>query len=78
MPNVNDATNTAGQTWTLTLHAEPDPVPGYCRLRRFLKNALRAYGLRCTRVIEEQPAGKTGRPDFTRPQGQKDQHEHCN
>ena len=49
-----------GQRWTLILRAEPDPVPAYCRLRRFLKAALRAYGLRCTR-IEEIHAPKLAR-----------------
>ena len=49
---VEDATKPAGQTWTLVLRAVPDPVPAICRLRRFLKGALRGYGLRCERIEE--------------------------
>ena len=61
MANMKDTTKPAGQTWHLILRAEPDPiVPAYCRLRKFLKMALRSYGLRCTRV-EEIPA-----PEFVR------------
>lgn len=36
--------------WTLTVKAEGDGPPVECRVRRLLKAALRAYGLRCTAV----------------------------
>jgi hypothetical protein len=34
----------------------PGP-PGYVRLRRFLKSALRAHGLRCTEAIQRPRVG---------------------
>ncbi len=35
----------------------PDTVPGVVRLRRFLKTALRGFGLRCVTVDEVPPPG---------------------
>jgi hypothetical protein len=41
-----------GERFTLVLQAVPDPggAPAITRLRRFLKMALRSYGLRCDRI----------------------------
>jgi hypothetical protein len=39
-------------TFRITLQAERSPVPAAVRLRRFLKAALRTYGLRATEVAE--------------------------
>ena len=39
----------------LRLRAEPGMVPAVVRLRRFLKAALRSYGLRCVEVREVAP-----------------------
>lgn len=41
----------------LVLEALPDDVPGLVRLRRYLKLALRGYGLRCTHVGYKLPTG---------------------
>jgi hypothetical protein len=41
--------------YRITLQPLPDRIPGIARLRRFLKMALRGYGLRCVRN-EEVPA----------------------
>jgi hypothetical protein len=41
------------ERFSLTLEAPPDGgAPGPIRLKRFLKMALRAYGLRCTSAVE--------------------------
>ncbi len=42
--------------YRLKITAEPRGVPPEIRLRRFLKTALRVFGLRCTEVLEESPA----------------------
>jgi hypothetical protein len=44
--------------YRITLEAEPSAVPAYVRLRRFLKAALRAYGLRCVtyRQLPREPS----------------------
>jgi hypothetical protein len=34
-----------GEVYSVVLRAVPGPVPGVIRLRRFLKAALRSYGL---------------------------------
>jgi hypothetical protein len=51
----------------LTLEALPNDAPPIIRLRRFLRMALRSYGLRCTRVValpdDPQVAEK---PNFTK------------
>jgi hypothetical protein len=39
-------------TFCVHLQALPDPVAPTIRLRRFLKGALRAYNLRCTRAVQ--------------------------
>ena len=46
-----------GQRFTVELEAMPDDVPPIPRLKRFLKNALRAYRLRALRVSQTQPTG---------------------
>jgi hypothetical protein len=54
---------TAGTTETIHLvfRAEPDSeIPSDIALRRFLKAALRVYGLRCI-SIKELPAGDSNR-----------------
>jgi hypothetical protein len=43
------------ERYQLTLEALPDSAPAVIRLRRFLKAALRAYGLRCTSAVELHP-----------------------
>jgi hypothetical protein len=40
------------ERFLVELEAEPHPAPAINRLRRFLKLALRAYGLRCTDIRE--------------------------
>jgi hypothetical protein len=48
--------------FALTLQALPNwgegDVPPIIRLRRFLKAALRSYGLRCTEIRETPPEGR--------------------
>ena len=48
-------TKPSGQAFRLVLRSVPSPIPAVVRLRRFLKSALRAYGLRAVKVeaIEE-------------------------
>jgi len=41
-------------TWTLIFRAEGDGPPTAVRVRRLLKAALRAYGLRCVRIGEAE------------------------
>jgi hypothetical protein len=57
---IDAATRTEPERFTLTLAAVPDQnaVPAVIRLRRFLKAALRCYGLRCTdcRAVSETQA----------------------
>jgi hypothetical protein len=48
--------STERPTYLLTLQPEPGPVPEINRLRRCLKQLLRAYGLVCLSV-EEVPGG---------------------
>jgi hypothetical protein len=51
-------------TFRVTLSALPAwSVPAVLRLRRFLKAALRAYGLRCIEVIEMTAAPPAGERD---------------
>ena len=38
--------------FALTLQSVPGDVPAIIRLRKFLKMALRSYGLRCTEIRE--------------------------
>jgi len=49
---------------TLTDDRPYNDVPLSCRLRKFLKDALRRYGLRCTSIVEAKAvttcAGSTG------------------
>lgn len=47
-----------GERFALVRQAVPDPggAPAIIRLRRFLKMALRSYGLRCTRCEPVQAA----------------------
>ena len=40
------------ERYALTLESLPDDAPPIIRLRRFLKMALRAYGLRCTSAVQ--------------------------
>ena len=42
-------------TFTFTMEAVPDDIPPIIRLRRFLKAAQRAYGLKCIDVKETTP-----------------------
>ena len=48
--------------WQITFRAEGDGPPVECRIRRLLKAALRAYGLRCVeyRLTDDR---MTDRPD---------------
>ena len=56
---------TSRPTFTLTLVAVPSDVPPTVRLKRFLKSALRAYGLRCTEAREITPPVPALRPAAT-------------
>jgi hypothetical protein len=52
--------------WLLTFRSEGEGPPTVLRVRRLLKAALRAYGLRCVRVDEVPDDGKVnddGRSD---------------
>ncbi len=49
------------EAYHLTLVPVPDSVPGIIRLRRFLKLALRGFGLRCVSV--EPVSEASGQPD---------------
>lgn len=49
---------TAGEEYVVTLRALPAPVEGIVRVRRVLKLALRAFGLRCTSI--RTTSGKEG------------------
>jgi hypothetical protein len=40
------------ERFNLTLEALPDSAPAVIRLKRFLKAALRSYGLRCTAAVQ--------------------------
>jgi hypothetical protein len=52
------------QTFNVVLTALPGwGVPAVVRLRRFLKCALRAYGLRCVEIIEVPVAAPAGERD---------------
>ena len=56
---MSETTNSTGKpTFALTLQAVPGwgNVPATIRLKRFLKAALRGYGLRCTEAREIIPA----------------------
>jgi hypothetical protein len=56
--------NTADRpTYILTLRPEPGPVPEIHRLRRCLKQLLRAYGLVCLSVEEVKPDRAEGPKD---------------
>ncbi len=46
--------------WVITLQAEGPGPHTEIRVRRFLKSALRAYGLRCVRVSENGPTTAQG------------------
>ncbi len=48
--------------WVITLQTEGPGPPVEIRVRRFLKSALRCYGLRCVRVSENktEEAGADG------------------
>jgi hypothetical protein len=48
--------------YQLTVRPEPGPVPAIIRLRRFLKAALRVYGLKCIDMAEVKPAEPPGEP----------------
>jgi hypothetical protein len=51
-------------TFNVVLTALPGwGVPAVVRLRRFLKAALRAYGLRCIEVVEVPAAPPAGERD---------------
>lgn len=51
------------ERYRLDLEAVPDfGAPAVIRLRRFLKAALRAYGLRCTSAVELHPDGEEAGP----------------
>lgn len=41
------------EVWVIHVRATGDGPPVHIRVRKFLKCALRAYGLRCTRVTGE-------------------------
>jgi hypothetical protein len=44
-----------GETYELSLVAQPDEVPPIIRLRHILKALLRVYGFRCVRVEDVTP-----------------------
>jgi hypothetical protein len=44
--------------YSLLLRVEPGDVPATVRLRRFLKLALRGFGLRCLSLQETGPKGE--------------------
>ena len=46
--------------YVIVLKATPHPSPAIVRLRRLLKTALRAYGLKCVEC-RETPEGQGGR-----------------
>jgi hypothetical protein len=48
--------------YIVRLRALPSGVPPETRLKRFLKAALRCYGLRCTEVAEAKPEGQAKEP----------------
>ena len=56
------------ETWTLSFRAEGAGPPVECRVRRLLKVALRAYGLRCTNyaVAHGDMPGQYAPPDADR------------
>ena len=55
-PNIRpDDCDTSKQEYTLVLRPEPSDIPSIIRLRRFLKAALRSYGMRCTSIQEQPP-----------------------
>jgi hypothetical protein len=59
-------------TFNVVLAALPGwGVPAVLRLRRFLKAALRAYGLRCLKVVEVPAAPPRGRAGRTGGQGDR-------
>lgn len=41
--------------WQISLEDTGGLVPGIARLRRFLKCAIRSYGLKCVAITEEKP-----------------------
>jgi len=47
---VANAERQSAQEFIVRLRALPDDVPLECRLRHFLKMALRSYRLRCTAI----------------------------
>ncbi|MBV9126337.1 MAG: hypothetical protein JO112_23560 [Planctomycetes bacterium] len=48
--------------YLVRLKALPGPVPGPIRLRKFLKAALRSFGLKCLDVSEVPPPGEPEEP----------------
>jgi len=47
-------------TYIVTITDEPGyTVPLACRLRKFLKDALRRYGLRCTGIVASAPVHRS-------------------
>jgi hypothetical protein len=56
----------ANPRYVVTLTSEGNnPIPTMIRLRKFLKLALRAFGLRCVAVVQEgsEPTGGQGHAD---------------
>ena len=55
-----------GEAWAIHLAAEGEGPPLAVRIRRFLKRALRSYGLRCTAIsgsgdnLTDKPIGDNG------------------
>lgn len=47
------------QSWTVVFVAAPDPVPGICRVKRFLKMGWRRYRIRAEIVQEYVPESLT-------------------
>ena len=57
MPLQSDTCETKPETaYCIVFKAQGSGPPVGVRLRRFLKNALRAYGLRCTSIGEASHA----------------------
>jgi hypothetical protein len=53
-PSAQIVPHPAREEYVVTLRALPAPVEGIVRVRRVLKLALRAFGLRCVSIRREE------------------------